>query len=143
MGMRSKLTCDEVVQVLLVGNVYALHIQTCVQQALRQGGPMAVHPAKRPTKARTAELAKSTQVNIRVEPGQLATIDAAAEALGWNRTAFMLETAVQAAEAVLLDKRLFTVDNTTYQRFVDRLDAPPAANSRLHALLHSEAPWEA
>ena len=104
---------------------------------------MAVHPASRPTQARTARLAKSTQVNIRIEPGQLATIDAAAEALGRNRTAFMLETAVQAAEAVLLDKRLFTVDDATYQRFVDRLDAPPAANPRLHAMLHSKAPWGA
>ena len=37
----------------------------------------------------------------------------------------MLETALQAAEAVLLDKRLFTMDDATYQRFVDRLDAPP------------------
>ena len=103
---------------------------------------MAAHLARSPKQARTARLAKTTQVNIRVEPGQLATIDAAAEALGRNRTAFMLETAVQAAEAVLLDKRLFTVDDATYQRFVDRLDAPPAANPRLHALLHSKAPWE-
>lgn len=104
---------------------------------------MAVHLARGPTQARVVKLAKSTQVNIRIEPGQLATIDAAAEALGRNRTAFMLETAVQAAEAVLLDKRLFTVDDATYQRFVDRLDAPPAANPRLHALLHSKAPWGA
>lgn len=104
---------------------------------------MAVHPASRSMEVRTARVAKSTQVNIRIEPGQLATIDAAAEVLGRNRTAFMLETAVQAAEAVLLDKRLFTVDDATYQRFVDRLDAPPAANPRLHALLHSKAPWGA
>ena len=103
---------------------------------------MTVHSARGPTQARAAKLAKSTQVNIRVEPGQLATIDAAAAALGRNRTAFMLETAVQAAGAVLLDKRLFTVDDATYQRFVDRLDAPPAANPRLHALLHRKAPWE-
>lgn len=104
---------------------------------------MAVHPASGSAETRVSRLAKSTQVNIRVEPGQLATIDAAAEALGRNRTAFMLETAVQAAEAVLLDKRLFTVDEATYQRFVDRLDAPPAANPRLYALLHSKAPWGA
>ncbi len=45
------------------------------------------------------------------------------------------------AEEVLLDMRLFTVDDAAYQRFVDRLDAPPAANAGLHALLHSKAPW--
>lgn len=104
---------------------------------------MATHPAPGPAQARGARPAKSTQVNIRVEPGQLATIDAAAVALGRNRTAFMLETAVQAAEAVLLDKRLFTVDDATYQRFVDRLDAPATANARLHALLHNKVPWGA
>jgi uncharacterized protein (DUF1778 family) len=103
---------------------------------------MTIYLASRPAEARASRPAKSTQVNIRVEPGQLAIIDAAAEALGRNRTAFMLETAVQAAEAVLLDKRLFTVDDATYQRFVDRLDAPPLANPRLRALLHSKAPWE-
>ena len=72
---------------------------------------MAVYGTERTTQPRSARPAKSTQVNIRVEPNQLATIDAAAESLGRNRTAFMLETALQAAEAVLLDKRLFTVDD--------------------------------
>jgi uncharacterized protein (DUF1778 family) len=103
---------------------------------------MAVREMERAAQARPAKSAKSTQVNIRVEPTQLAAIDAAAAALGRNRTAFMLETAVQAAEAVLLDKRLFAVDDETYQRFVDRLDAPPPANPRLRALLHRKAPWE-
>ena len=96
---------------------------------------MTVHAAEK-------RAGKSTQLNIRVEPGQLATIDAAADALGRNRTAFILETALQAAEAVLLDKRLFMADDATYGRFVERLDAPPAANPRLGALLHSKAPWK-
>lgn len=86
--------------------------------------------------------AKSTQVNIRVELGQLTTIDAAAEALGRSRTAFMLETSMRAAEDVLLDKRLFSVDEDTYRHFVERLDAPSVPNPKLHALLHSKAPWE-
>ena len=103
---------------------------------------MAVCEIERTVQARPAKPAKSTQVNIRIEPRQLATIDAAAEALGRNRTAFMLETSVQAAEAVLLDKRLFAVDDETYQRFVERLDAPPTANPKLRILLHSKAPWE-
>lgn len=104
---------------------------------------MGQHQAKGPAaEARVAKPAKSTQVSIRVEPGQLATIDAAAEALGRNRTAFMLETAVRAAEDVLLGKRLFAVDDATYQRFIERLDAPPAANPKLHTLLHSKVPWE-
>ena len=54
----------------------------------------------------------------------------------------MLETAVHKAEAVLLDKRLFWVDDDTYDRFMTRLDAPPAANPELRALLNSKALWE-
>lgn len=53
--------------------------------------------------------------------------------------ALMLETAPQ---AVPLDKRHFAVEDETYQRFIDRLDAPPASNPKLRALLHSKAPWE-
>lgn len=103
---------------------------------------MPSHTREHAAPPRPPKPAKSTQVNLRVEPAQLATIDAAAETLGRNRTAFILETAMQAAETVLLDKRLFAVDDETYGRFVARLDAPPAANPRLRALLRRVAPWE-
>ena len=103
---------------------------------------MDVCELEAPARLRSAKVARSTQVNVRVEPQQLATIDAAAEALGRTRTAFMLETAVHAAEAVLLDKRLFALDDDAYKKFVDRLDAPPSANPKLRALLHRKAPWE-
>ena len=89
-----------------------------------------------------ARLTKRTSVNIRVDAEQLALIDQAAEALGTNRSAFMLETAVHKAEAVLLDKRLFSVDDDTYDRFMARLDAPPADNPQLRALFSRKAPWE-
>ncbi len=91
--------------------------------------------ADRPARQREARLAKATSVNIRIDAEQLAPIDHAAVALGTNRSAFMLETAVHKAEAVLLDKRLFSVDDDIYDRFMARLDAPPAANPKLHALL--------
>ncbi len=94
------------------------------------------------TNRKAAVPSRSTQVNIRVEPGQLALIDYAAETLGKNRSAFMLDTAISTAESVLLDKRLFAVDDETYDRFMVRLDAPPAPNPKLRALLRDKAPWE-
>lgn len=94
-------------------------------------------------RAGQVQATRSTQVNIRIELQQLALIDHAAEALGKNRSAFMLETALQTAEAVLLDKRLFAVDEETYGRFMSRLDAPPMANPKLQVLLRSKSPWEA
>lgn len=65
---------------------------------------------------------------------------------GWTfppwRGTFYPDGLPHAQELAYAGQRL-TVDDATYQRFVDRLDAPPAANPRLHALLHRKAPWEA
>jgi uncharacterized protein (DUF1778 family) len=69
-------------------------------------------------------------------------IDRAAEALGKDRTEFMLDAATREARSVLLDRRLFHVDAATFRRFVDALDAPPADNPRLRKLLHTRAPWD-
>ncbi len=81
-------------------------------------------------------------INIRAQQRQVALIDRAAEELGQTRSAFMLERAVQAAEAVVLDKCLFSVDDATYERFQARLDAPVELNARLLALLSHKAPWD-
>lgn len=69
-------------------------------------------------------------------------IDRAAEALGRNRSEFVLEAARREATAVLLDQRLFLLENQAFRRFTAALDAPPAENPRLRRLLHTRAPWE-
>ena len=80
--------------------------------------------------------------NIRVRPQQIDLIDQAASQLGQTRSAFMLERAVQAAEAVLLDQRLFVVNDATYDAFTARLNAPAEPNANLRALLSQPAPWD-
>ena len=74
-------------------------------------------------------------INLRASQRQKALIDSAAEALGRNRSDFMLETVCREAEAVLLDRRYF-------KRFTSMLDKPPASNARLRRLLKTKAPWE-
>jgi uncharacterized protein (DUF1778 family) len=54
----------------------------------------------------------------------------------------MLESAARAAESVLLDRRFFSVDQATYQKFLDILDAPAMPNPALKALAAKKAPWE-
>jgi uncharacterized protein (DUF1778 family) len=54
----------------------------------------------------------------------------------------MLEVACQAAENVLLDQRLFLVDDEAFNAFHVQLDAPVADNERLHYLLNRNSPWE-
>lgn len=85
---------------------------------------------------------RDVTINIRAHQGQRDLIDRAAEALGKNRSDFMLETACQEAEAVLLDRRLFMLDDERFQQFMELLDAPPSANANLRTLLTTSSPWE-
>ena len=85
---------------------------------------------------------RDVTINLRANQRQRALIDRAADAAGKNRSDFMLEAACREADAVLLDRRLFLLDEKAYRRFTDALDRPPAANPRLRRLLTSRAPWE-
>jgi uncharacterized protein (DUF1778 family) len=85
---------------------------------------------------------RDATINLRASQRQRALIDRAAETLGKNRSDFMLEAACRAADAVLLDRRLFLLDEKAYKRFTEALDRPPADNPRLRRLLASKAPWE-
>lgn len=81
-------------------------------------------------------------INIRAQQIQRDLIDRAAEALGKNRSDFMLETACREAEAVLLDRRFFALEDEKFKQFLDLLDAPPGANEKLGTLLTTKAPWD-
>jgi len=81
-------------------------------------------------------------INLRASQRQKALIDRAADALGRNRSDFMLETACREAEAVLLDRRYFALSSEEFKRFTSMLDKPPASNARLRRLLITKAPWE-
>jgi uncharacterized protein (DUF1778 family) len=85
---------------------------------------------------------RSQNINLRVTRSQKALIDRAADALRRNRSDFMLETACREAEAVLLDRRYFSLSPEDFKRFLSMLDHPPAANPRLRRLLRTPAPWE-
>ncbi len=89
-----------------------------------------------------AHQTRDVTINIRAKKSQRDLIDRAAEALGKNRSDFMLETACREAETVLLDRRYFTLSEERFREFMDLLDAPPAANEKLRALLARKAPWE-
>lgn len=81
-------------------------------------------------------------VNLRIEGRTRELIDAAASALGKTRTEFMVETARRAAIDVLLDERLFALDNSRYDDFVATLDSPPEPGARLRALMRRTPAWK-
>lgn len=84
---------------------------------------------------------RAAAINLRVHPKQRDLIDQAATLLGKNRSDFMLETACERAQAVLLDQVFFNLDAKRYRQFSALLDAPPKANPGLDRLMAVKAPW--
>lgn len=82
-------------------------------------------------------------INLRIETGTRRLIDEAAAVLGKTRTEFMIETARREAIDVLLDRKLFALDDRQFEAFVQVLDNPPAAGPKLKALLRRKPAWEA
>ena len=85
---------------------------------------------------------RDTPINIRVPTALRDLIDNAATLTGKTRSDFILESAKKQATDVLLDQRLFTIDEESYGAFVRALNAPPASNAKLKQLFRSRAPWE-
>jgi uncharacterized protein (DUF1778 family) len=85
---------------------------------------------------------RAENINLRVSGRQKALIDRAADALGRNRSDFMLAAACREAESVLLDRRYFSLDGEEFGRFTAALDRRPRGNARLARLLGMKAPWE-
>ena len=91
---------------------------------------------------RPANTKRSVTINLRADHSKRALIDRAAERVGKNRSEFMLDASCREAAEVLLDQRLFLVDEKAYKSFVRALDASPSTNKRLRRLLMQKAPWE-
>lgn len=85
---------------------------------------------------------RDAAINLRALPEQRDLIDQAAALLGKNRSDFMLETACERAQSVLLDKVFFSLDEDKFQQFTAMLDAPPTSNSGLERLMAVKAPWD-
>ncbi|HEV2696777.1 MAG TPA: DUF1778 domain-containing protein [Terriglobales bacterium] len=85
---------------------------------------------------------RSQTINLRISRAQKFLIDQAAQALGRNRSDFMLAVAAREAETVLLERRYFSLAPQEFSRFVAMLDRDPAPNPRLRRLLKSTPPWK-
>ena len=85
------------------------------------------------------ELAAS-HINIRAPKAKKALIDRAADALGMNRTDFVLETLCQRAHEVLADRKHFELSQEQMAAFNRILDQP--INEAAVRMLTKRAPWE-
>ncbi|CAN7502407.1 DUF1778 domain-containing protein [Pseudoduganella sp. LjRoot289] len=84
---------------------------------------------------------RDAAINLRVLPEQRELIDRAAELLGKTRSDFMLETACERAQAVVLDQVFFDLDANKFAEFKAMVDAPIGPNTGLDRLMAVQAPW--
>ena len=84
---------------------------------------------------------RTAPINLRALPEQRLLIDKAAKLLGKKRSEFILEASCQTAEDVLLDQRLFLLNQVDYDEFEALLNAPVKDNSALKKLMAKEPPW--
>lgn len=95
----------------------------------------AAHKTAKPSR-------RDAVINVRVPVKTRDLIDTAAASLGKTRTEFVIESAKQHAAEVLLDRRLFSLDDSAYQAFLDVLENPPEPSLKLKRLFEDKAPWE-
>jgi uncharacterized protein (DUF1778 family) len=94
---------------------------------------MAARPAVKPKSA-------SQPINLRINREARELIDRAAQIKGKNRSAFMIDAAVAAAQEALLDQTLILVDKETYEFYLKVLDQPPSGEG-YDRLMRVRAPW--
>jgi uncharacterized protein (DUF1778 family) len=85
---------------------------------------------------------RETTINLRAHVARKALIDRAADAIGQNRSQFMIDAAVQRAESVLADRTRFELSAEQMSKFRKALDAPLPDRDALRRLLTRSAPWE-
>ena len=98
-----------------------------------------MHP---PASEKSVSQTRDVTINIRAKPNQRAVIDRAAQLQGKSRSEFMLESAYQKAQDVILDSCFFGLDELKFKQFLALLDAPPTPNQKLSALLKTKSPWD-
>ena len=84
---------------------------------------------------------QSQTINLRASVEQKTLIDRAAQRLGKSRSQFVLDTMREASENVLLDQRLFVLDEAAFEAFEAMLDAPAELSEGLRRTLTTAPPW--
>ena len=84
-------------------------------------------------------VARETRLNLRTTARQDTLIRLAARTTNKTVTDFVLESASNAAEQVLADRRWFMLDDAAWAAFEDLLDRPAVVKPRLTELLSDES----
>ena len=82
---------------------------------------------------------REARLNLRATAKQDALIRLAAQTTSKTVTDFVLDSASNAAEQILADRRWFLLDDDAWAAFEDLLERPAVLKPRLKALLEQES----
>ncbi|MFC0140070.1 DUF1778 domain-containing protein [Erwinia mallotivora] len=85
---------------------------------------------------------RDKQINIRATDEERAVIDYAASLVNKNRTDFIIERAVHEAQNIILDQRVFVLDDARYQEFIRQLEAPVQNVEGRQRLMDVKPKWK-
>ncbi|ENT8660592.1 DUF1778 domain-containing protein, partial [Shigella flexneri] len=94
------------------------------------------------TAASVRKTPREHQINIRATDEERAVIDYAASLVNKNRTDFIMELAYQEAKNIILDQRLFVLDNERYDSFITQLEAPVQNAEGRERLMAVKPEWK-
>ncbi|EEU9600124.1 DUF1778 domain-containing protein [Escherichia coli O8:H49] len=95
-----------------------------------------------PTTANIRKTPRENQINIRATDEERAVIDYAASLVNKNRTDFIIELAYQEAKNIILDQRLFVLDDECYDSFITQLEAPVQNAEGRERLMAVKPEWK-
>lgn len=90
----------------------------------------------------TQRVLATTNINLRATHEQKTLIDRAASCLGKSRTEFMLDATRKEAEQVLLDRRIYLLDDKRFAAFEAALAGPADSSTGLRKTMNTPPPWE-
>ena len=85
---------------------------------------------------------RDKQINILATDEERAVIDYAASLVNKNRTDFIIERAVHEAQNIILDQRVFVLDDARYQAFIRQLEAPVQNVEGRQRLMDVKPEWK-
>ena len=85
---------------------------------------------------------RSERVDLRMTPTAKQMLQQAATVANKTLTEFLLDSGLHAAHDTLADRRVYLLDARQWDTFNALLDAPPADNPALRALLARKPAWE-
>ena len=95
-----------------------------------------------PPTASIRKTPRENQINIRATDEERAVIDYAASLVNKNRTDFIIELAYQEAKNIILDQRLFVLDDECYDSFITQLEAPVLNAEGRERLMAVKPEWK-